>query len=343
MMINMENKELSNDASHKDVASIDKLSKLVDNDMTKVNQYIIDNMQSPVALIPQLAGHLIASGGKRLRPMLTIAASQMCQYKGNRHIGLAACVEFIHTATLLHDDVVDQSDLRRGQESANMLWGNQASVLVGDFLFSRAFQLMVADGSIPVLKILSDASAVIAEGEVLQLMTANDPTTSEDAYLEVIESKTAALFAAASRIGAVVADKSQEYETSLHRFGTNLGIAFQLIDDVLDYSAKQADLGKSIGDDFKEGKVTLPIILAWAKADDNERQFWTRTIGKLDQKDGDQCHAMNLMIKHDTLNQTTTKAKYYGQMAQESLDIFPDSDIKETLIELVDFCIRRAH
>ncbi len=311
--------------------------------MVKVNQYIIDNMKSPVALIPQLAGHLIAAGGKRLRPMLTIAAAQMCEYKGERHIGLAACVEFIHTATLLHDDVVDQSDLRRGQESANMLWGNQASVLVGDFLFSRAFQLMVADGSIPVLKILSDASAVIAEGEVLQLMTANDPTTSEDAYLEVIKSKTAALFAAASQIGAVVASKSQKHEDSLRSFGTNLGIAFQLIDDVLDYSAKQAELGKSIGDDFKEGKVTLPIILAWAKANDEERQFWTRTIAKLDQKDGDQGHAMDLMVKHDTLNDTVKRAEYYGTIAQGSLNIFPDSEIKETLMELVDFCIRRAY
>ncbi len=339
----MEDKKLSKGQPSKDAPSIDKLSKLVDNDMVKVNQYIIDNMKSPVALIPQLAGHLIAAGGKRLRPMLTIAAAQMCEYKGERHIGLAACVEFIHTATLLHDDVVDQSDLRRGQESANMLWGNQASVLVGDFLFSRAFQLMVADGSIPVLKILSDASAVIAEGEVLQLMTANDPTTSEDAYLEVIKSKTAALFAAASQIGAVVASKSQKHEDSLRSFGTNLGIAFQLIDDVLDYSAKQAELGKSIGDDFKEGKVTLPIILAWAKANDEERQFWTRTIAKLDQKDGDQGHAMDLMVKHDTLNDTVKRAEYYGTIAQGSLNIFPDSEIKETLMELVDFCIRRAY
>ena len=339
----MEDKNLSKGQPSKDAPSIDKLSKLVDNDMVKVNQYIIDNMKSPVALIPQLAGHLIAAGGKRLRPMLTIAAAQMCEYKGERHIGLAACVEFIHTATLLHDDVVDQSDLRRGQESANMLWGNQASVLVGDFLFSRAFQLMVADGSIPVLKILSDASAVIAEGEVLQLMTANDPTTSEDAYLEVIKSKTAALFAAASQIGAVVASKSQKHEDSLRIFGTNLGIAFQLIDDVLDYSAKQAELGKSIGDDFKEGKVTLPIILAWAKANDKEKQFWTRTIEKLDQKDGDQDHAMDLMVKHDTLNDTVKRAEHYGEMAQKSLSIFPDSNIKETLMELVDFCIRRAY
>ena len=334
---------IGNKKSLESEPSIDKLSKLVDSDIAKVNQYILDNMQSPVALIPQLAGHLIAAGGKRLRPMLTIAAAQMCDYTGTRHIGLSACVEFIHTATLLHDDVVDESKLRRGQDSANAVWGNQASVLVGDFLFSRAFQLMVADGSLPVLKILSDASAVIAEGEVLQLMTANDPTTTEEAYLEVIKSKTAALFAAASQIGAVVSEKSKKHEQALYSFGMNLGIAFQLIDDVLDYSAKQADLGKTIGDDFKEGKVTLPIILAWSRGSEEEREFWRRTIEHLEQKDGDQDHAMALMVKHNTLEDTVERASHYGSMARDALGVFPDSDIKESLIELVDFCIRRAY
>ena len=333
------------DGNHpeKKTPSVDLLVELTKSDIARVNQHIIDNMQSPVALIPQLAGHLIAAGGKRLRPMLTLAAAQLCSYTGSRHIGLAACVEFIHTATLLHDDVVDESDLRRGRESANAVWGNKPSVLVGDFLFSRAFQLMVADGSLPVLKILSEASAVIAEGEVLQLMTANDPEATEEAYLEVIRSKTAKLFAAASRIGAVVAERSQKEEEALDSFGMNLGIAFQLIDDVLDYSAKQAELGKNIGDDFVEGKVTLPIILAWRRGDAEERKFWVRTIENLDQQEGDLEQAIALMEKHNTLGDTVDRAKHYGSVARDALGIFPDSDAKSALIELVDFCILRAH
>lgn len=323
--------------------SVDQLVKLTEADIVRVNQHIIDNMQSPVALIPQLAGHIIAAGGKRLRPMLTLAAAQLCGYTGSRHIGLAACVEFIHTATLLHDDVVDESDLRRGQDSANAVWGNKASVLVGDFLFSRSFQLMVADGSLPVLKILSEASAVIAEGEVMQLMTANDPKATEEAYLEVIRSKTAKLFAAASQIGAVVAEKPKTQEEALESFGMNLGIAFQLIDDVLDYSAKQAELGKNIGDDFREGKVTLPIILAWRRGSEEERDFWLRTIERVEQEDGDFEHAVSLMEKHNTLEDTIDRARHYGAIARDALGIFPDSDIKDALVELIDFCIYRAY
>lgn len=323
--------------------SVDRLVKLTEADIVRVNQHIIDNMQSPVALIPQLAGHIIAAGGKRLRPMLTLAAAQLCGYTGSRHIGLAACVEFIHTATLLHDDVVDESDLRRGQDSANAVWGNKASVLVGDFLFSRAFQLMVADGSLPVLKILSDASAVIAEGEVMQLMTANDPKATEEAYLEVIRSKTAKLFAAASQIGAVVAERPKAQEEALESFGMNLGIAFQLIDDVLDYSAKQAELGKNIGDDFREGKVTLPIILAWRRGDEEERDFWLRTIERVEQSDDDLAHAVALMEKHNTLQDTIDRARHYGAMARDALAIFPESEAKEALGELIDFCIYRAY
>ncbi|WP_259780367.1 polyprenyl synthetase family protein [Aestuariispira ectoiniformans] len=323
--------------------SVDQLVKLTEADIVRVNQHIIDNMQSPVALIPQLAGHIIAAGGKRLRPMLTLAAAQLCGYTGSRHIGLAACVEFIHTATLLHDDVVDESDLRRGQDSANAVWGNKASVLVGDFLFSRSFQLMVADGSLPVLKILSEASAVIAEGEVMQLMTANDPKATEEAYLEVIRSKTAKLFAAASQIGAVVAEKPKTQEEALESFGMNLGIAFQLIDDVLDYSAKQAELGKNIGDDFREGKVTLPIILAWRRGSEEERDFWLRTIERVEQEEGDFEHAVSLMEKHNTLEDTIDRARHYGAIARDALGIFPDSDIKDALVELIDFCIYRAY
>ncbi|NMM43150.1 polyprenyl synthetase family protein [Rhodospirillaceae bacterium KN72] len=300
-------------------------------------------MKSPVALIPQLAGHLIAAGGKRLRPVMTLAAAQLCNYNGDRHIGLAACVEFIHTATLLHDDVVDESDLRRGQASANAIWGNEASVLVGDFLFSRAFQLMTADGSLDVLRILSDASAVIAEGEVLQLMTANEPTTSEEAYLDVIRSKTATLFAAATQIGAVVADRPKAEEEALESYGMNLGIAFQLIDDVLDYSADQQALGKTVGDDFRDGKVTLPVILAYRRGDDAERDFWNRTIANQDQKDGDLDEAMRLMTAHETLSDTVERARHYGSIARDALGIFPNSEVKTVLIDLIDFVIRRAY
>jgi len=323
--------------------SIDALQRLVGEDLQKVNQHILTNMQSPVALIPQLASHLIAAGGKRLRPMLTLAAANLCGYTGTRHIGLSACVEFIHTATLLHDDVVDESELRRGQESANAVWGNQASVLVGDFLFSRAFQLMVADGSLQVLKILSDASAIIAEGEVLQLMTANDPQASEEAYLEVIRSKTATLFAAASRVGAVVADRPNIQEEALESFGMNLGIAFQLIDDVLDYSAKQAQLGKTVGDDFREGKVTLPVILAWRRGSEEERNFWRRTVERLDQTEDDIETAIGLMTKHRSLNDTVERARHYAAIAKDSLGIFPDGDMKAAMLEVVDFCVERAY
>ena len=234
--------------------SLDALDAIVADDINRVNRLIVEKMESRAPLIPQLAGHIVAAGGKRLRPMLTLAASRLCGYEGDRHIALATCVEFIHTATLLHDDVVDESMLRRGQESANALWGNEASVLVGDFLFSRAFQLMVSDASLKTLKILSDASAIIAEGEVLQLLTTNDTETSEEAYLEVIRSKTATLFAAAAKIGAVVAERPKAEEEALESYGMNLGIAFQLVDDALDYSADQAALGKTVGDDFREGK-----------------------------------------------------------------------------------------
>lgn len=323
--------------------SFDALQGLVAEDLQKVNQHILNNMQSPVALIPQLASHIIAAGGKRLRPMLTLSAAKLCGYTGERHIGLSACVEFIHTATLLHDDVVDESELRRGQESANAVWGNQASVLVGDFLFSRAFQLMVADGSLKVLKILSDASAVIAEGEVLQLMTANDPQASEEAYLEVIRSKTATLFAAASQVGAVVADRPSKEEEALESFGMNLGIAFQLIDDVLDYSAKQAQLGKTVGDDFREGKVTLPLILAWRRGSDEERQFWLRTIENLDQTDEDLDKAIELMTAHNTLSDTVDRARHYAAIAKDALGIFPPGDVKSAMLEVVDFCVDRAY
>ncbi|MBI5165850.1 MAG: polyprenyl synthetase family protein [Magnetospirillum sp.] len=331
------------DERSKKAKSFDALVALVKDDLEKVNRTIVDRMHSPVALIPQLAGHIIAAGGKRLRPVLTLASARLCGHKGDRHVKLAACVEFIHTATLLHDDVVDESDLRRGQASANALWGNKPSVLVGDFLFSRSFELMVEDGSLAVLAILSRASAVIAEGEVLQLITANDTETSEDSYLEVIRSKTAALFAAACRIGAVVADRPKVEEEALESYGLNLGIAFQLIDDVLDYSAKQAVLGKTVGDDFREGKITLPVILAFRRGDAEERDFWRRTVERLDQTDADLEQAIKLMEKHGSLADTVARARHYGAIARDALGIFPDSAIKQSLIEVIDFCIDRAY
>ena len=275
--------------------SLDLLMKLVTQDLDKVNATILEHMQSPVHLIPQLAGHLIAAGGKRLRPMLTLGTAALCQYSGERHIKLAACVEFIHTATLLHDDVVDASELRRGKLTANSVWGNQPSVLVGDFLFSRAFQLMVSDGSLHVLKLLSNASAVIAEGEVHQLLTTNDTSTSESDYLEVIQSKTAELFSAAARIGAVVADRPKIEEEALAAYGTNLGVAFQLVDDALDYSARQAELGKTIGDDFSEGKITLPVILAFRRGNEEEKKFWKRCLEELEQHPDDLDRAQSLI------------------------------------------------
>lgn len=315
----------------------------VDEGMDGVNSVIMDKMQSDVALIPQLASHIIAAGGKRLRPMLTLASAHLCGYTGDRHVKLAACVEFIHTATLLHDDVVDESDLRRGNATANAVFGNQASVLVGDFLFSRAFELMVADGSLEVLAILSRASAIIAEGEVMQLITTNDTETTEDAYLDVISSKTAALFAAACRVGGVVAEASRPQIEALDSYGRNLGVAFQLVDDALDYSSREATLGKSIGDDFKEGKITLPVVLAFRRGTEDERGFWRRCLEDLDQREGDLEVAQELMERYRALDDTIERARHYGAKARDALELFPDSDLKTALNDAVEFTIERAY
>jgi octaprenyl-diphosphate synthase len=324
-------------------ATLDQLTALLKTDLERVNALILARMQSPVALIPQLAGHIIAAGGKRLRPMLTLAAARMCGYRGDRHIALAAAVEFIHTATLLHDDVVDASDLRRGLATANAVWGNKSSVLVGDFLFSRAFQLMVEDGSLKVLEILSEASAIIAEGEVLQLVTSNDTETTEEAYLDVIRAKTAQLFAAASRIGAVLTGRPAAEEDALETYGRNLGIAFQLVDDMLDYSARQAELGKTVGDDFREGKITLPVVLALRAASDQERGFWRRTLEDLEQQEGDLERAIELMTRHGTLRATLDRARHYGEAARRALLPFRDGPEKRALDEVIDFCLARGH
>ena len=316
---------------------------LVEPELREVNRLIVERMHSPVELIPQLAQHLIAAGGKRVRPMLTLLAANMCGYRGQRHLGLAACVEFIHTATLLHDDVVDESDLRRGRSTANAVWGNKAPVLVGDFLFSRSFQLMVADGSLRILDILANASAVIAEGEVAQLITANDTTTTEAAYLDVIAAKTAALFRAACQIGAVIAERPAAEEEALSAYGQNLGIAFQLIDDALDYSAKEAQLGKAVGDDFREGKITLPILIAFAAGDETERDFWRRTLEDLDQQPGDLDEATALLYRHGALDATVARAASVGEAARRALAPFPYSRHKQAMLDLVDFCIERAY
>ena len=335
--------QFSEDRVDKAQPSLDPLQNLVAYDLNRVNEEIIRRMESRVPLIPQLAGHIVAAGGKRLRPMLTLAAAKLCGYAGQRHIALAACVEFIHTATLLHDDVVDDSDLRRGNATANAVWGNKPSVLVGDFLFSRAFELMVQDGSLKVLDILSNASAVIAEGEVLQLVTSNDTTTSEAAYLEVISAKTAKLFAAAAELGAVIAERPDVEAEALESYGRNLGIAFQLVDDALDYSARQSTLGKTVGDDFREGKITLPIVLAFRRGDESEREFWRRTLEAGEQTDDDLAHGIALMETHATLADTVERARHYGAVARDALGIFPDSPEKLALIEAIDFCVERAH
>ncbi len=322
-------------------ASLEPLMDLVKSDLDETNRIILDRMHSDVELIPTLARHLIAAGGKRLRPVLTLGSAKLCGYEGDRACKLAACVEFIHTATLLHDDVVDESDLRRGNETANVLWGNQASVLVGDFLFSRSFQLMVEDGSLDVLRILSNASAVIAEGEVLQLMNVGDITITQQSYLEVITAKTAALFEAACEVGAVVAGRSEEECKALAMYGNKLGIAFQLIDDALDYSAEQQALGKTIGDDFREGKVTLPVLLAYEQGTEEEKDFWKRVI-EAEQSEEDLDQALDLIRKHDTLAATFEEAKRYGETAKSALDIFPDSPEKAALKAAVDFAVERA-
>ena len=310
-------------------ASLSPLLNLVAKDMEKVNVQILSHAQSHVELIPELAQHLIDSGGKRLRPMLTIAAAQLCGYQGHHHVDLATAVEFMHTATLLHDDVVDESDLRRGRRTARLIWGNQASVLVGDYLLGQAFRIMVTTGSLPALKVLADAAAVIAEGEVMQLAAAHNTSTTEDAYLKVINAKTAALFSAAAEVGAIIAGRNDAEREALESYGRNLGVAFQLVDDALDYSGKQAQLGKSVGDDFREGKITLPVVLSYRRGDDTQREFWKRVMEDGDQRDGDLDMAIELMAHHGALEATVERARHYGeknfslqQMCQETMAIY---------------------
>ncbi|WP_025885799.1 polyprenyl synthetase family protein [Asaia prunellae] len=328
-------------------SALNALSDFLREDMEACNREIVARMQSPVPLIPQLGAHLVAAGGKRLRPLLTLASARLCGYEpsalNQRHVGLAACVEFIHTATLLHDDVVDESTLRRGLASANAVFGNKASVLVGDFLFARSFQLMTADGSLKVMAILSAASATIAEGEVLQMATQNDLSTPIEKYLEVIHGKTAALFAAACRVGAVVADRSEQEEAALDAYGTNLGMAFQLVDDALDYAADQQVLGKTVGDDMREGKITLPVLAAFQAGDESERAFWLRVIETGEQTEDDLPHALALIEKRGAIQTTLDRARLYADAAIEALSVFPDSPIRRLMSDAASYTVSRAN
>ena len=322
--------------------ALHRLAVVLQDDLTETNRTILARMASDVELIPQLAAHLIAAGGKRLRPLLTLAAARLCGYRGERHIHLAACVEFIHTATLLHDDVVDESGLRRGLASANAVFGNKASVLVGDFLFARAFELMVEDGSLDVLRILCNASATIAEGEVLQLTTQNDLSTDIPRYFKVIEGKTAALFAAACEVGGVVADRDSAVCGALAGYGAALGMAFQLVDDALDYAADQNELGKTVGDDFREGKVTMPVLVAYAAGDEAERRFWLRTVGEGEVRDGDLAQAMTLMARHQAIEATLSRAAAFAGVARASLLSFPPSPLRAVMEDVADYTVARV-
>lgn len=319
-------------------AALQALADGLQSDMEAVNTAIMAQMQSPVALIPQLAGYLIASGGKRIRPLLTLACTKIFDGDMKLAHGLAACVEFIHTATLLHDDVVDESQQRRGQDSANRVFGNQASVLVGDFLFARAFQLMVADGSLEVLRILSDAAAIIAQGEVLQLSAANNVSTKLDQYLEIIRAKTAALFAAACEVGPVIAHKP-EHARALAEYGLHLGMVFQITDDILDYTG---GLGKDRGDDFREGKMTAPVIYALEDANSKERAFWTRCLQDKDQKPGDFETALGLLNTHHSFMRSRDLMQIHARNAHQALGTLPPSPFCTVLRELITETAERA-
>ncbi|MFG1463068.1 polyprenyl synthetase family protein [Xanthobacter sp. DSM 24535] len=323
--------------------SIDALVRLVKTDMERVNATILTRTGSDVAMIPEVANHLISGGGKRLRPMLTLACAALSGYRGEGHVKLAASVEFMHTATLLHDDVVDESDMRRGKLAARKLWGNEASVLVGDFLLGQAFKMMVEVGSLQCLDILSNAACVIAEGEVMQLAAAKNTETSEDDYLAVIRGKTAELFAAACEVGAVLGARPKAEQGACRSYGMNLGIAFQLVDDALDYGGSQAKLGKNVGDDFREGKITLPVVLAFRRGDAQERAFWQRSLEQSACDDAQLDQAIGLLTKHRALVDTIERARHYGAIAKDALALFPPGSAKDALMEAVDFCISRAH
>lgn len=319
----------------------ERLAAALADDMAAVNDMIRARMASEHApRIPEVTAHLVEAGGKRLRPMLTLAAARLCGYDGPYHVHLAATVEFIHTATLLHDDVVDESDQRRGRPTANLLWDNQSSVLVGDYLFSRSFQLMVETGSLRVLDILANASATIAEGEVLQLTAAADLATTEEIYFKVVRGKTAALFSAAMQVGGVIADADEDKVKALFAYGDALGISFQIVDDLLDYGGTDA-IGKNVGDDFRERKLTLPVIRAIAAGDADERTFWKRTIGKGQQDDGDLDRAKSILARHGAMRSTRDTALEWAEKAKAALAPIPDHNLKSMLIDLADYVVAR--
>ncbi len=320
----------------------DRLAAYLADDMDKVGALIRERMASKHApRIPEVTAHLVEAGGKRLRPMMTLAAARMCGYDGPYHVHLAATVEFIHTATLLHDDVVDESEQRRGRPTANLLWDNQSSVLVGDYLFARSFQLMTEPGSMRVMRILSNAAATIAEGEVLQLTAARNLATDEDVYLQVVRGKTAALFSAATEVGGVIAEAPDAQVQALFDYGDALGIAFQIVDDLLDYQGDSGATGKNVGDDFRERKLTLPVIKAVARADAEERAFWVRTIEKGRQAEGDLDHALSLLRRHDTLEATRRDALAWADKAKTALATLPAHEVKDMLVDLADYVVSR--
>lgn len=331
------------DGARDPAESLKPLLALVKDDMDAINRIILDKAVSDVEMIPELAHHLIDSGGKRLRPMLTLAAAKLCGYTGKKHVRVASAVEFMHTATLLHDDVVDESNTRRGKKTARMIWGNQASVLVGDFLLGQAFRMLVDVGNMQVLKILSNAAAVIAEGEVMQLAAAKNTATTEDEYLAIINAKTAALFAGAAESGGAIAERPADEVSALKSYGKNLGLAFQLVDDALDYAGETSKLGKSVGDDFREGKITLPVILSYRRGSEEERAFWKRTIVEGDIGGDDLDHAIALMRRHKAIEATLERARSYGAIARDAMAIFKDSPEKGALQDVIAFCVDRAH
>ncbi|MGR3511148.1 MAG: polyprenyl synthetase family protein [Paracoccaceae bacterium] len=321
----------------------ERLAEHLQDDLAAVDQLIRERMASEHApRIPEVTAHLVDAGGKRVRPMLTLAAARMCGYEGVNHHRLAATVEFIHTATLLHDDVVDESAQRRGRPTANLLWDNKSSVLVGDYLFARSFQLMTATGSLRVLDILANAAATIAEGEVLQLTAAANLATTEEIYLKVVRGKTAALFAAATEVGGVISEASDAQVDALRAYGDALGIAFQIADDLLDYGGDAGATGKNIGDDFRERKLTLPVIKAVALGTPEERDFWVRTIEKGDQKDGDLDYALSLIAKHGTMEATRAQALGWSATAKEALTVLPDHPLRDMMRDLADYVVARV-
>jgi octaprenyl-diphosphate synthase len=322
--------------------TLDILYHLIQDDLKRVDAAILDRVQEQAPLIHDVARHIIASGGKRIRPAITLISAQLCGYKGDKHIHLAAAVELLHTATLLHDDVVDESDLRRGLPTANETFGNKASILVGDFLLSQAFQLMVGDGSLDSLRILSDASAIISQGEVLQLMHQGNIDIGEEDYMAILAAKTAILFSSAAELGAVIAGK-KDWEPALRQYGNAIGLGFQMVDDALDYAADEQTLGKTVGDDFREGKITLPVLFAYRAASGEEKSFWQRTMGEHRQNEQDLQQAIAYLHHHRAIEKTISAASKQIASAKGALSPFPESEAKSAMLDLADFCIARAY